>query len=148
MRQGTMGTIGALPLAWFLGKELGTHWLHLLIWIGVFLIGTWSAQVFCRISQTQDHQAIVIDEVLGLGLAAFFSKGELSWLLGAFILFRFFDIVKLPPVGWIDRWSKKGSALESEQKRYWRAGLGVMLDDLLAGLQALLLLWIVMNFLL
>ena len=52
----------------------------------------------------------------------------LAWLVAAFVAFRFFDIVKLPPASYFDRKMKNG--------------VGVMLDDAVAALYALLLLWL------
>ncbi len=77
-----------------------------------------------------DHSGIVFDEVVGFLVAAAsllpgqsVAAGPLwAWLLAAFIAFRFFDIVKPPPIRQLDR-SLHG-------------GLGIMLDDFVAGVYA------------
>ncbi len=71
----------------------------------------------------EDPQIVVIDEVAGMGVALLFPWASPWYLLVGFVLFRFFDIVKPWPVSWADR--RVGG------------GLGVMLDDMLAGLYAL-----------
>jgi phosphatidylglycerophosphatase A len=83
-----------------------------------------------------DNQNIVMDEVVGLGLTALFVARE-DWKgwIAAFVLFRLFDIVKIPPVRAVDRWSK-GSPGKSMNP--WISGFGVMADDVVAGLQGLL----------
>ena len=128
---GTMGTLVAMPLAYFT-----IDWSPLcrvLLWTAVMLLGTWAAKVFDETMQSHDNQHIVIDEVLGLGITAFtVGHSPLGWAL-AFILFRILDVLKLPPARQMDRLSKNGSP--------WLTGFGVMADDLVAGFQGLLILW-------
>ena len=69
-----------------------------------------------------DPSWIVVDEVVGMWIAAAAAPLSLLWFGIAFLLFRFFDILKPWPVGWADR--KVGG------------GMGVMLDDVFAGLYA------------
>ena len=73
--------------------------------------------------ENPDPKEVVIDEVAGQGIAFLFCPFAWPWLLAAFVLFRFFDILKPWPVGWIDR--------------NWHGGWGIMADDLVAGLYAL-----------
>lgn len=88
-------------------------------------LGAWSAGTYSRKSGQPDDGRIVIDEVLGAWIAC--SASTSAWgLAGAFLAFRFFDIVKPPPIRWVDRWSKK-------QRDDTRRGWGILLDDLLAG---------------
>ena len=76
-----------------------------------------------------DHKGVVVDEVVGIWLLyAFLPAGTLWWVAG-FVAFRFFDIMKLPPVDIIDEKMKNG--------------LGVMLDDVVAAFYA----WVVVSIL-
>ena len=70
-----------------------------------------------------DHGAIVWDEFVGFWIAMLFAPQGLVWVLYGFLLFRLFDIWKPWPIGWADKKVK--------------GGLGVMLDDVLAGFMAL-----------
>jgi len=89
--------------------------------VAISMIGTWAATRVEEISQRKDPGMVVIDEVAGQ-LLTFFIVLEvlgLRWILLGFILFRFFDIVKPYP-------ARKFEAMSG--------GLGVMADDLVAGL--------------
>lgn len=116
---GTMGSLAALPFAWALWQlPLPAAWGLVLL---TFLLGTWASARVVQSSGVQDNQTIVIDEVVGIFVAS--AAASLWWhFLGAFLLFRFFDILKPGPVGWADRKIK--------------GGLGVMVDDLVAGILA------------
>lgn len=125
---GTAGSLGALPFAWAI-QSTGVSWALPVASFVLFLLGVWLAGRHLTHAgpENGDPQWIVIDEAAGVWLAL--SALDPSWLsysLG-FLLFRLFDIWKPWPIGWIDR-SVKG-------------GLGVMLDDLVAGLFAALLLY-------
>jgi len=127
---GTMGTLVGLPIAYYSASwDLSAR---LTLWTLITLAGTWACKEFDELMNSNDNQNLVIDEVAGMGItawtASFSGDGWKPWL-AAFLLFRFFDIVKIPPVRQVDRWSKKGSA--------WLGGFGVMADDLLAGIQGL-----------
>lgn len=89
----------------------------------ITLIGQWSIQHLSHLlkRRVDDASWIVIDEWAGLALAL--SCAQSAWgAIAAFIFFRLFDIVKKGPVGWVDR-RVKGSH-------------GIMLDDLVAGVMA------------
>jgi len=73
-------------------------------------------------SDSKDHSSIVIDEVAGMLLALSFIPHEVIPYVSAFILFRLFDIWKPWLISWVDQ-NIKG-------------GLGILLDDLIAGLFA------------
>jgi phosphatidylglycerophosphatase A len=90
--------------------------------VAVTVVGTWAAERAERLLGSKDPGAIVIDEVAGMTLSvlAFPLTGPV--LLAAFVLFRLFDVVKPPP------------AHASERLR---GGIGVMIDDLIAGVYAL-----------
>ncbi|RTZ60190.1 MAG: phosphatidylglycerophosphatase A [Gammaproteobacteria bacterium] len=126
---GTWGSIFALPLAWFLYK-LGTttYWVGLLI---VTLLGIWASGVYSKSVGNEDPDEVVIDEVAGILTVFLFVKPTpLSLVLGL-ILFRVIDILKPPPVNWL------------EKIPY---GVGIMIDDLLAGVLAGVILFTVGRF--
>lgn len=123
---GTVGTLAAVPLAYLLGR-MGT---------AVFIVGTavviavaiWAATQAELAFGEHDSSKIVVDEVAGYMVAMLAAPESASHLVPAFVLFRAFDILKPPPIGAIDR--RVGG------------GLGVVLDDLLAGVYAAVLLWL------
>ncbi|MBS0324933.1 MAG: phosphatidylglycerophosphatase A [Proteobacteria bacterium] len=119
---GTVGTLVAFPIAWWLRSHAGdAGWLAAIV--GLIVIGTWAAEVTGRDLGVADHPAIVIDEIAAFVLVLYFTgPGALRDVL-AFALFRFFDILKPPPVREVDAALKNGA--------------GVMADDLLAALYAL-----------
>ena len=99
----------------------------------ISVVGTFAAQKASVLLNNQDPKEVVIDEVAGQGIALIFCPLAWPWFLAAFILFRFFDILKPWPVGWIDR--------------NLHGGFGIMADDLVAGLYALGCLQLALHFL-
>ncbi len=119
---GTWGSLAALPFAWALVHVGGETALGLGVLL-VFLAGWWAAGRFAAARGIDDPGSVVIDEVAGQWLALLAARSDLlSYAIG-FLLFRVFDIVKPWPVNWADR--------------NIGGGLGIMLDDVLAGLYAL-----------
>lgn len=120
---GTAGSLLALP---FLPVLAGLRARHPLVgWLTVALIlatALWAADRADRIFPGHDHGRIVIDEVAGMVVAGLCVPG--TWLAAAlvFVLFRIFDVAKPWPAGLIDR-----------RVPY---GIGVVADDLVAGLYA------------
>jgi phosphatidylglycerophosphatase A len=124
---GTWGTVAALPLFWGVaGESLVTK---LIILFFILLFGTMASAEVQKMSGCGDHQSIVIDEVLGVGITLLLIPQDWKLFLTATILFRFFDIVKVAPVNWVDAWSK------NKGKDPIFGGFGVMADDLIAGIQ-------------
>lgn len=131
---GTVGTLAALPFAYVIQTEFGIEALSLLT-VLVFLVGWAVSNVYMvHTGKMDDPKEIVIDEVAGMWFVI--SSMPLMWLgptnelilqlyAVSFVLFRLFDIWKPWPVSWADRKIK--------------GGLGVMMDDLLAAIYALLL---------
>ncbi len=118
---GTAGSLLALPLWWFLLADLPLWQQALCITIAV-LLAIWIVDRACRATGVGDASQIVLDEVVGQWLALLAAPKSLVAVALGFGLFRFFDIVKPPPVSWADR--------------RLRGGLGVVLDDVLAGVLA------------
>jgi phosphatidylglycerophosphatase A len=127
----TAGGIGYSPVApGTCGAALGVAvvaltagiplWAFLALTAGTSVIGVWAAEMADRSWKTQDSGRIVIDEVAGYFVTlAFVDRADGALLLLGFVLFRAFDIIKPPPV--------------STCERRFPNGLGVMLDDLVAG---------------
>ncbi len=115
---GTLGTLLAIPLALGLRRYAGDV-EYAVVLAALFGIGVWASQVTGRELGQPDHGGIVIDEVVAFLLVLFFTGITLERIAIAFALFRFFDIVKPPPIRQLDARMKNG--------------LGVMLDDLLAA---------------
>jgi len=122
---GTWGSLGALPVGLIVFGATGLTGLGMAI-LGVFFIGVWAANRFDAAQGTHDSKMIVIDEVAGQWIALlpalyFWGMNPVMLLIG-FVLFRFFDILKPWPVCFFDQ--------------NISGGLGVMLDDVAAGLYA------------
>lgn len=143
---GTWGTLAAMPLCWWLAPESVPT--KLIVWSVLLAVGTWSGKKFQDLFGVADNQNIVIDEAVGVGLTSLLlaRDSHWGWWLLAFGLFRLFDIVKLPPVGAIDRWSKDTADGVPSDRADWRGGFGVMADDLVAGIQGLIVIEIARHF--
>jgi phosphatidylglycerophosphatase A len=125
---GTWGSLAALPCAWLISDLWGTLGLAIAIAI-VLAVGRWAAGTVAKASPVADPAAIVIDEVAGQWLALLPAPlAPLPYAAG-FVIFRIFDIWKPWPVSWVDR--------------NVTGGLGIMLDDLLAAVYALLVLMVI-----
>ncbi len=124
---GTVGSIAALVILWLLGENFASwHWL---LALSASVLGVPLCAYCSKALGGVDHKAIVWDEFSGVWLAVMFLPFHLLWWLSAFVLFRLFDIAKPWPVGWADK--------------NLHGGLGIMLDDILAGLMAALILFVV-----
>jgi phosphatidylglycerophosphatase A len=128
------GTIAAAVcgLCWYLAWH-GAYppvWPSVGITIAITFAGVWSSSMVEPI-WGKDPSKVVIDEVAGMGIGLLFLPVSVTYLLCAFILFRFFDIVK--PL-----YIRKMEALPS--------GWGIMMDDVLAGLYTNILLQAVVWF--
>ena len=115
---GTFGTLVAFPMYWYLAPRL-TDAVFLLVLIWSFAIGVWVCDKTGKALGVPDHGGIVWDEIAAFMLVLFFTPPGWQWSLLAFVLFRFFDIVKPQPIRYFDS--------------NWHGGLGVMFDDLLAA---------------
>ena len=120
---GTFGTLAAFPIYWYLAPRLPDNQFMLFL-ILAFFIGIWVCGITGRALGVADYGGIVWDEIVAMLLVLFFTPTGWYWSLLAFILFRFFDILKPPPIRHFDS--------------NWHGGLGVMFDDLLAAGYALL----------
>lgn len=121
---GTFGTLAAVPLYWLLSDA--TLLLYLAVVIVAAALGIWLCGYTARALGVHDHPAIVWDEVVGYFITMLAAPAGWQWLLLGFVLFRLFDILKPWPIRWIDR--------------HVHGGFGIMLDDVLAGAMAWLVL--------
>ncbi|SFF45490.1 phosphatidylglycerophosphatase [Fontimonas thermophila] len=134
---GTVGTLVGvllfLPLSWLPPPAYAATV------VGLFMLGCWICGESARLLGVHDYGGIVFDEIVGYLIAAapllfFPALTAAVWavaLIGAFALFRLLDILKPWPIRILDR--------------AVRGGLGIMLDDALAGLFAAVLLWAVLR---
>jgi len=117
---GTFGTLAAVPLVWLLAQS-STAIFGLVLVVSA-IAGVWICQWTAEAMGEHDHPAIVWDEFVGYGIAMFALPPTLLNLTLAFVLFRIFDILKPGPIGWCDK--------------KLTGGLGIMVDDILAGIVA------------
>lgn len=118
---GTFGTLAAIPIWWLFSD------LSILPYLGLlfisFVFGCWLCGRTSEDLGVHDHGGIVWDEFVGLWVTFIALPSGWPWLVLGFVLFRIFDIWKPWPIGWADKQVS--------------GGLGIMLDDLIAGLIAL-----------
>jgi phosphatidylglycerophosphatase A len=99
----------------------------------IFALGVWASKRTCAISNLEDPSQIVIDEISGqlIALTPLAYGSSIGLVILAFLLFRLFDIVKPFPI---------------RKLEHFPNGFGVMLDDVLAGVYAAALVWLVSSF--
>jgi phosphatidylglycerophosphatase A len=115
---GTFGSLVAMPIAWWLLPWTGDA-IYACVVAVAFAIGVWACDVTGRALGIADYGGIVWDEVVAMLLVLWMVPMTIAWYVAAFLLFRVFDIIKLPPANYFDR--------------HWKHGLGVMMDDIAAA---------------
>lgn len=129
---GTWGSLVGLAL-FFLLHTLSLE-VYLAVVTGIFIIGTFAAGEAEKIMDRKDPGLIVIDEIVGMLITMIaIPATPLAMALG-FILFRIFDIWKPFPVNFFDQ--------------RFHGGLGIMLDDVVAGIYSLIILQLAIRFIL
>jgi phosphatidylglycerophosphatase A len=123
---GTFGTLAAVVIYLAL-PSMGWMW-YLLMLLLTFVAGIWICGKTADDIGVHDHGGIVWDEFVGLWLTMFLAPPGWVWLVLGFVLFRVFDVLKPWPIRWLD--SRVAG------------GFGIMIDDILAGIFALLCLQI------
>ena len=126
---GTMGTLVAIPL-FLLAAQFGTLGV-LLACAVICVLGVYLCARTTRALGVHDHSAIVWDEIAGYFVTMLFAPVSITTVVTGFVLFRLFDILKPWPI----------SVIDSRLK----GGLGVMLDDILAGMFALIVLQLLLH---
>jgi len=128
---GTAGTLIAIPI--FLALSLIPFPLHELTILTFFFLASWISGEAQRYWGRKDHPRIVIDEIMGYLITMLWLPKTLLFVTLGFFLFRFFDILKPPPIRLLEK---------------ARGGFGVVLDDVLAGVYANIILRIISYFIL
>jgi phosphatidylglycerophosphatase A len=127
---GTMGTITAIPFAIVL-KSLPVA-VYLPVILVLFLVGIHICGVTSARLGKHDPGGIVWDEMVAYWLTVAFVPAHWAWWLAAFALFRLFDIMKPWPI--------------RQSEKFFRGGLGIMVDDIIAALYAMAILAIFNSF--
>jgi phosphatidylglycerophosphatase A len=120
---GTWGSLPGIALWWVVPKDL---YIQSGVALVGFLLGIWLCGESARRIGVHDHGGIVWDEIIGMFLTLMVIPPEPLWILAAFTLFRIFDIWKPWPIRDLDH--------------RLHGGLGIMLDDIIAALYAVLML--------
>lgn len=121
---GTFGTLAAVPLWWLLAQMPGWGYLlatAVIAGAGIFICGRTARDL-----GVHDHGGIVWDEIAGYLVTMILAPVTPLSAAAGFVLFRLFDIAKPWPIGWLD--ARVGG------------GTGIMVDDLLAGVYAAVIL--------
>ncbi len=120
---GTFGTVAAIPLLLLMPSNAIAY---IAITIAMFAVGIYLCGSCADYLQTHDHPAIVWDEWVGLFVTMIMVPKTLVTVILGFALFRFFDVLKPWPIGMADK--------------NLHGGLGIMLDDVIAGVMAAIVL--------
>jgi phosphatidylglycerophosphatase A len=124
---GTCGTIVAIPIYLLLANL--PLFYYLLILIIMIIVGFWLCGVTARDLGIHDPPSVVWDEIVGFLLTMIAVSMNWLWILIGFVLFRAFDIIKPWPISWVNK--------------HVTSGFGIVLDDLLAGICAAVILQLI-----
>jgi phosphatidylglycerophosphatase A len=137
---GTFGTLAAIPLFYLLAI-LSIEW-YVTVLIVTSLVGFWFCHAATKAMGVHDHKAIVWDEFVGywitmMPILLIYPDSQIEsiptiWVVIGFVLFRFFDVLKPFPISWLDR-NVEG-------------GIGIMLDDIVAGIFSAIGLFILIKY--
>jgi phosphatidylglycerophosphatase A len=126
---GTLGTLVAIPVYYFLSEI--PFPLYEITLTGFFFVAVWASENAEKYFAKKDDTKIVIDEMIGFFITMLWVTKTPLFILAGFVLFRFFDILKPFP---IRRFEKA------------KGGFGVVLDDVLAGIYANIILQIISSY--
>ncbi|MGB0494822.1 MAG: phosphatidylglycerophosphatase A [Kangiellaceae bacterium] len=129
---GTFGTLAAIPL-FLLVSDIALEF-YLLFCLVVSLVGIYICGKSAQLLKTHDHPGIVWDEFAGFFITMIAVPFSWQNVILGFVFFRLFDILKPWPIRWLDK-NVDG-------------GLGIMLDDIVAGIFSLACMHIVLNYIL
>lgn len=127
---GTFGTLAAIPIYWLL--SFLPLWLYALVLLAAIIFGIWVCGESAKRLGVPDHGGIVWDEFVGFWITMLAAPSGLGWILVGFVLFRIFDIWKPWPIYIVDDKVK--------------GGFGIMLDDMIAGAYAFMIMQILALF--
>ena len=126
---GTFGTLLGIPLLFLMPANLVAY---IVVVVVLFVLGVWCCDVCAKNLGVHDHPGIVWDEVVGYLITMMAVPKTFLWIVVGFAVFRFFDILKPWPIGWVDK--------------HVHGGLGIMLDDVLAAVFSLIVIQIALYF--
>lgn len=124
---GTLGTLLAIPIYYFLSNIASP--IYEVTLIGFFFLSVWVSENAERFFGNKDDQKIVIDEMMGFLITMLWVPKTILFITISFFLFRFFDILKPFPIRHLEKRLK--------------GGFGVVLDDVMAGVYANIVLQVI-----
>ena len=124
---GTVGTLVAIPIYYFLSAIPSP--IYEITLSGFFFLSVWISENAEISFGKKDDSRIVIDEMMGFFLTMLWVPQTFRFIIIGFFLFRFFDILKPFPIRWIER--------------RFKGGFGVVLDDVMAGVYANIILQVI-----
>lgn len=127
---GTAGTLVAIPIHIALSQT--PQWCYLAVTLATIMLGIWTCGQTAKALGVHDASVIVWDEVAGYLVAMTLMPPTVAGIVAGFLLFRLFDILKPWPIRAIDQ--------------RLPGGAGIMLDDVLAGIYTLLVLFVAQRF--
>ena len=127
---GTIATSVAIPLYMLVSDT--SIYIKFTVFVLLFFLGMFSASYYEFYSGQKDPKEITVDEVAAYFFVLMFIPFKLYYVIASFIVFRFFDIYKIYPINEYEK---------------CKGGFAVMLDDLIAAVYTLLLIYVVMNIL-
>ena len=123
---GTFGTLIAIPF--YLALQFFSTFTYLIILIFITLISMWICDKVSKEINVPDHQGMCLDEIVGFLVTMYAVPHGLKWVVLGFVLFRVFDIWKPWPIRLLDE--------------RVHGGIGIILDDVVAGIFSCLILHI------
>lgn len=123
---GTMGSFVGLLFYWFLSSL--KQYIYIPTVVAFIFFAIWVSERACVIYQKKDPQVVTIDEIAGLLVTFAFHRFTWPTAIAGFVLFRIFDITKPYPIYYVEK--------------ILPGGLGVVMDDVIAGVYANISLWL------
>lgn len=127
---GTVATVATIPLFVFMSRLPDV--VYMMVVFAITILGIFAAQAYESDAVEHDSKEIVIDEVAGFLITMALVPCTWKAILLGFFLFRFFDILKPWPISYLDK-NVKG-------------GVGVMVDDIAAGIISSILIQLILNY--
>ena len=128
---GTLGTLIAIPVYYFLAAIHSP--IYEITLVAFFFLSVWISENAERYFEKKDDRRIVIDEIMGFLITMFWVPRTVLTIIMGFFLFRFFDILKPFPI--------------RHMERRFKGGFGIVLDDVMAGVYANIVLEIISSYL-
>lgn len=124
---GTFGTLIAIPF--YLAMQSLSYNAYLMLLIILIIASMWLCDKVTKEIGVQDHSGMCLDEIIGYLVTMLGAPHGFIWIVLGFLFFRLFDIWKPWPISYIDQ--------------HVHGGIGIILDDVLAGIYSLILLKII-----